>query len=54
MPKTFAVLRVGGEVPRVPLVVKEEIKKALLPNTEKRLRQHQETPFGNGVRNGVR
>ena len=37
-------------MPRIPLVVKEEIEEVLLPHTEQRFRQHQETPFGSGTR----
>ena len=50
IPDKFAVLREGEEPPRIPLVVKEKIEEVLLPHTEKRFRQHQETPFGNGAR----
>ena len=50
VPNSFAVRRDNEQVPRVPLVVKEEIEEALLPHTERRFRQHQETPFGKGAR----
>ena len=50
IPDLFAVRREGEETPRIPLVVKEEIEEVLLPHTEKRFRQHQETPFGKGTR----
>ena len=50
VPNAYAVLRIGEEVPRIPLVVKEEIEEVLLPHTEQRFRQHQETPFGHGHR----
>ena len=50
VPNSYAVLRIGEEVPRIPLVVKEEIEEVLLPHTEQRFRQHQETPFGHGHR----
>jgi ribonuclease HI len=50
VPNADAVLREGEEVPRIPLVTKEEMEEALLPHTEKRFRQYQETPFGADVR----
>jgi ribonuclease HI len=50
VPDSFAVLREGEAIPRIPLVVKEEIEEVLLPHTERRFRQHQETPFGHGSR----
>ena len=50
VPNAYAILRIGEEVPRIPLVVKEEIEEVLLPHTEQRFRQHQETPFGHGHR----
>ena len=50
IPDVYAVLREGEEVPRIPLVVKEEIEAVLLPHTELRFRQHRETPFGHGER----
>jgi len=46
----YAVLREGEEVPRIPLVVKEDIEEVLLPHTMKRFTQYQETPFGHGPR----
>ena len=50
MPNSDAVLRPGEEVPRIPLVVKEQIEEVLVPHTEQRFRQHRETPFGSGKR----
>jgi hypothetical protein len=50
VPNSFAVLRQGEEIPRIPLVVKEQIEDVLVPHTEQRFRQHQETPFGSGTR----
>ncbi len=50
IPNNFAVLRPGEPIPRIPLVVKEEIEDVLLPHTERRFQQHCETPFGNGSR----
>jgi ribonuclease HI/exonuclease III len=50
VPNKDAVLRRGEDIPRIPLVVREEIEEALVPHTEQRFRQHQETPFGGGVR----
>jgi hypothetical protein len=48
---SFTVLRENEPRPRIPLVLKEEIEEVLLPHTEKRFRQHQETPpFGQGDR----
>jgi hypothetical protein len=44
----YAVLQAGEETPRIPLVLKEEIEEVLLPHTEQRFCQHQETPFGRG------
>jgi hypothetical protein len=51
VPNEYAVRRVGEEAPRTPLVTKEEI--SLLPRTEKRFGQHQETPFGTGERRRI-
>jgi hypothetical protein len=50
IPDAYAVLQEGEDVPRLSLVVKEEIEEVLVPHTEKRFRQHQETPFGQGER----
>jgi hypothetical protein len=50
VPNEYAVLREGEEVPRIPLVTIEEMEDVLLPHTEKRFRQHQETPFGSDPR----
>ena len=50
VPNQYAVLRPNEAVPRIPLVTKEAIEAALLPHTEKRIRQHSETPFGHGER----
>ena len=50
IPNIYAVLRPDKQVPRISLVVKEEIEQVLVPHTEKRFQQYQETPFGNGVR----
>ena len=50
IPDENAVLRQGEPVPRISLVVQEEIEEVLLPHTIKRFRQHAETPFGNGER----
>jgi hypothetical protein len=49
-PNSFAVLRPGEDIPRIPLVVKEQIEEVLVPHTVQRFRQHPETPFGAGVR----
>jgi hypothetical protein len=50
VPNANAVLREGEEMPRIPLVTKEEMEDILLPHTEQRFRQYQETPFGKGAR----
>ncbi len=50
VPDSFAVLRDGEATPRIPLVTKEEIEEVLVPHTERRFRQHHETPFGTGGR----
>ena len=50
VPNEFAVRREGEEVPRIPLVVREDIGEVLLPHTKQRFQQHQETPFGRGAR----
>jgi hypothetical protein len=50
VPDSYAVLRQNEETPRIPLVVKEAIEEVLVPHTERRFRQHQETPFGAGKR----
>ena len=50
VPNSFAVLRQGEDIPRIPLVVKEEIEEVLVPHTVQRFRQHRETPFGSGIR----
>ena len=50
VPNNQAVLRPGEPVPRIPLVTKEEIEEVLVPHTERRFTQHQETPFGHGYR----
>ena len=50
VPNSFAVLRVGEPIPRIPLVVKEEIEEVLVPHTERRFKQHRETPFGKADR----
>ena len=50
VPNSFAVLRRGEELPRIPLVTREDIEEVLVPHTEHRFRQHQETPFGGGMR----
>ena len=50
VPNVYAVLRPNEAVPRIPLVVKEDIEEALLPNTMLRFTQYQETPFGHGPR----
>ena len=50
VPDSYAVLRVGEITPRIPLVTKEEIEDVLVPHTERRFRQHMETPFGKGAR----
>lgn len=50
VPNSYAVLRKDEPIPRISLVVKEEIEEVLLPHTERRFRQHQETPFGQGDR----
>ena len=50
VPNSFAVLRRGEELPRIPLVTKQDIEEVLVPHTEQRFRQHQETPFGGGTR----
>ena len=50
VPNSQAVLRPGEQVPRIPLVTKEEIEEVLVPHTERRFTQHQETPFGHGER----
>jgi hypothetical protein len=42
VPKSFAVLRPGEEIPHI-----EEV---LVPHTVQRFRQHRETPFGAGAR----
>ncbi|WP_288993383.1 hypothetical protein, partial [uncultured Marinobacter sp.] len=41
VPNEYAVLREGEDVPRIPLVTKEEMEDVLLPHTEKRFRQQQ-------------
>jgi hypothetical protein len=46
IPDEYAVRQEGAAIPRIPLVLKEEIEEVLLPHTEQRFRQHQETPFG--------
>ena len=50
VPNSSAVLRREEEIPRIPLVVKEQIEEVLVPHTEQRFRQHRETPFGSGIR----
>ena len=50
VPNSFAVLRQGEEIPRIQLVVKEQIEEVLVPHTVQRFCQHKETPFGDGVR----
>jgi hypothetical protein len=50
VPNVNAVICPGEEVPRIPLVTKEEIEEILLPHTEARFRQYQKTPFGQGSR----
>ena len=50
VPNSNAVLRQGEQIPRIPLVTKEEIEEVLVPHTERRFTQHQETPFGHGYR----
>jgi hypothetical protein len=50
VPEKFVVLRPGEQVPRIPLVTKEEIEDVLVPHTEQRFQQHRETPFGSGER----
>ena len=50
VPNSYAVLKKEEEVPRIPLVVKEQIEEVLVPHTEQRFRQHRETLFGSGQR----
>ena len=50
VPNLQAVLRNGEATPRLQLVTKEEIEEVLVPHTELRFTQHQETPFGHGQR----
>ncbi|WP_317203178.1 hypothetical protein [Janthinobacterium sp.] len=50
VPNIYAVLRPGEPIPRIPLVTKEAIEEVLVPHTERRFTQHQETPFGHGYR----
>ena len=52
VPNAYAVRRDGEAVPRIPLVVKEEIEEVLVPHTSKRFRQPQTdgTPFSSGER----
>jgi hypothetical protein len=50
VPNSYAVLRQNEETPRIPLVVKEAIEEVLVPHTERRFRQHHETPLGAGER----
>ena len=50
VPNNDAVLRPDEQIPRIPLVTKEEIEEVLVPHTERRFTQHQETPFGHGYR----
>ena len=50
VPNNDAVLRPHEQIPRIPLVTKEEIEEVLVPHTERRFTQHQETPFGQGYR----
>jgi hypothetical protein len=53
VPNQYAVLRHNEAVPRIPLVTKEAIEEALLPHTDKRFRQHSETPFGHSERSAA-
>jgi hypothetical protein len=50
VPNNYAVRRRGEDIPRIPLVTREAIEEVLVPHTEQRFRQHQETPFGEGER----
>ena len=50
VPDKYAVLQDKEEIPRLTLVVKEEIEAILVPHTIDRFRQHEETPFGRGER----
>ena len=50
IPNSYAVLRCDEIAPRIPLVTKEEIEVVLVPHTERRFTQHQDTPFGHGDR----
>jgi len=50
VPNLQAVRQEGEEIPRIPLVVREDIEEVLVPHTKKRFQQHQETPFGQGER----
>jgi hypothetical protein len=49
VPNSYAVLRRGEELPQIPLVTKEDIEEVLVPHTDRRFWQHQETPFGGGI-----
>ena len=50
IPDSYAVLRKDEPIPRISLVVQEEIEAVLLPHTVRRFQQHKETPFGMGER----
>ena len=50
IPDSTAVLRQDENIPRISLVVQEQIEEVLLPHTVRRFRQHDETPFGHGNR----